>query len=330
MSQYPGSPVSTPRSDEKDLAQLHLGRKLWLARLALAWERAWPALWPALGVGGMFIALGLFDVLPVLPAWLHATVLAAFAVGVGYALWRGVRAFRFPGIPPARRRIETTSGYAHRPLTLAADDIAGGRDDPKTRALWQIHRERVLARIRALRVGFPAPGLARLDPLALRGALILVLAIGTVVAWGDGLNRIARALTPGVGITKGPAVVDVWITPPAYTGMAPIFLSAGKDDPARKNLVQVGAGSTAPAIGGPAAANAPVIVPEGSTVLAQLSGGWGTPKLVAGGFESEFKPVADGTWKATAVVAPGTEARNLVIRQGTGEVASWPVTIRPD
>jgi uncharacterized protein (TIGR02302 family) len=330
MSQEPGSPIPAAPSGEKDLAQLHLGRKLWLARLALAWERAWPALWPALGIGGTFVALGLFDVLPVLPAWLHGVVLVAFAAGVVYALWRGLRAFRFPGVPPARRRIETVSGYAHRPLTLAADDLAGGRDDPKARALWQIHRERVLARIRALRIGLPAPGLARLDPLALRGALIVVLAIGTVVAWGDGLNRIARALSPGVGFTKGPAVVDVWITPPAYTGMAPIFLSAGKDDPARKNLVLAGTDATGPAIGGPAAAAAPVVVPEGSTVLSQLSGGWGTPKLVAGGFEAEFKPVADGTWKATAVVAPGTSARNLAVRQGTGEVASWPVTIRPD
>lgn len=362
MSEQPGSPAPQESIPDKSLkaaglAGFGLERKLWLARLALAWERAWPAAWPALGLGGAFLALGLFDVLPVLPAWLHALVLAAFAAGIGYALWRGFRAFRFPGIPPARRRIETVSGYTHRPLTLAVDRLAGGRDDPAALALWRIHRERVLARLRALRVGFPAPGLARLDPLALRGALIVILVIGAVVAWGDGLNRIARAMTPGAGAgARGPAVVDLWITPPAYTGLPPIFLSKGKDDPARGAVVLAAAGApaaakkavtrpaigatpdkaegaegkAAPAIGGAPAADTAIVVPEGSTILAQVSGGWGTPKLFAGSSEAEFKPVADGTWKATAVIAAGPAGQRLAIRQGAGDVVAWPVTVRPD
>ncbi len=342
MSQEPTtSPASAATQDARDLASLKLGRKLWLARFALAWERAWPALWPALGIGGCFVALGLFDVLPVLPAWLHGAVLAAFTGAIGAALWRGLRAFRFPGVPPAKRRIEKTSGYLHRPLTLANDRIAGDGSDAQTRALWHIHRERVLARIRALRVGFPAPGLARLDPLALRGALIVVLAIGTIVAWGDGLNRIARALTPGVGAgAKGPAIVDVWITPPAYTGLPPIFLSAGKTDAAKKNLVLAGGADTKAAknkdkdktlaIGSIDPAEAPVVVPEGSTILAQLSGGWGTPHITAGEDDAEFKPVADGTWKASAVIGAGNTGKRLVVRQGVGDIASWPIVLRPD
>ena len=338
-SSEPRSPVSEMPDDTKILSGLGLDRKLWLARFALAWERAWPAAWPALGLGGTFLALGLFDVLPVLPAWLHGIVLAAFAGGIGFALWRGFRAFRFPDVPRARRRIENTSGYSHRPLTLAVDELAAGGSDATSQALWHIHRERVLARIRALRVGIPEPGLARIDTLALRGALIVVLVVGTVIAWGDGLNRIARAMTPGVGAAaRGPASVDVWITPPAYTGLPPIFLSAGKDDPAKKNLVLAStanktpadAGKPAPAIGGKAAADAPVVVPEGSTILVQLSGGWGTPSLVAGGLEAEFKPVADGTWKGSAVLPPGSAAKRLAIRQGAGEVAGWAISVRPD
>ena len=133
MSQEPTtSPASAATQDARDLASLKLGRKLWLARFALAWERAWPALWPALGIGGCFVALGLFDVLPVLPAWLHGAVLAAFTGAIGAALWRGLRAFRFPGVPPAKRRIEKTSGYLHRPLTLANDRIAGDGSDAQT------------------------------------------------------------------------------------------------------------------------------------------------------------------------------------------------------
>lgn len=325
---------------EADLAALHLGRKLWLARLALLWEHAWPALWPALGIGGAFAALALFDVLPGLPAWLHGLILAAFAGAFGYALWRAGRALRLPGESPARRRIETVSGYVHRPLTLARDDIAGGRDDPETRALWALHRRRVLERIRALRVGLPAPGLARRDPWAVRGALLVVLVVGLVVAWGDGYNRLARALAPGVGgALKGPAVVDVWITPPAYTGLPPIFLSTGTagkgPGPAPRTVnaggTQAGAPQAhRPALGGDARAEAPVAIPEGSTILVQLSGGWGTPRLALGALGAEFESVADGTWKASAAVGLDPRAERLTIRQGTTQVAGWPVRIVPD
>ncbi len=334
-SGQPGGADAAP-----DLAQLHLDRKLWLARLALMWERTWPALWPALGLGGVFVTLALFDVLPALPEWLHGLILAAFGAAIGFALWRGLGALRFPGVVPARRRIETASGLAHRPLALMKDDIAGGHNDPQSRALWALHRKRTLERIRALRIGMPTPGLARLDPWALRGALLVILAIGVVTAWGDGFNRIARALAPGVGgAGNGPAVVDIWITPPAYTGMAPIFLSAGKSDGSDRNL-HLASGGTAtaatrddkpkPAIGGASASAAPVVIPEGSTVLAQLSGGWGTPHLGVGKGAIDFKPVADGTWKATGTIGLDAAADLLAVRQGVSRVASWPVRIKPD
>ncbi|MFT5539893.1 MAG: hypothetical protein ACI82H_001417 [Alphaproteobacteria bacterium] len=343
MSDDRNSPSSNDSADTPDLAQLHLGRKLWLARFALAWEHTWPALWPALGLGGAFIALALFDILPELPIWLHGIVLAAFLGGVGHALWRGLRPLRFPGIPPAQRRIEKASDLTHRPLTLARDQLAGGHTDPESAALWRLHRQRMLERIKALRIGIPAPGLARLDPRAFRGALLVILVIGLVISWGDGLNRIARALAPGVGVGfKGPAAVDVWITPPAYTGLAPIFLSAGKEAPSDK-LVLAAAGGTpnaqnkdgntaskTPAIGALPKAKTTVSVPEGSTILVQLSGGWGTPSLTLGDLTAAFKPVADGTWKATTQVGLPKDADQLVIHQGAGRVASWPTRIRPD
>src|SRR3546814_11841163 len=69
-------PISTP------------AHRLTLARLALIWERLWRALWPASGILGLFVVLALFDVLPLLPGWLHALALAALAAGFAYALWR--------------------------------------------------------------------------------------------------------------------------------------------------------------------------------------------------------------------------------------------------
>ena len=70
---------------------VRLERWVGLARLVLWWERLWPALWPAAGVAGLFLAFALFDLLPVLPEWLHGLALAGFAAAFGYALWRNYR-----------------------------------------------------------------------------------------------------------------------------------------------------------------------------------------------------------------------------------------------
>ena len=59
-----------------------LGAWLFGARLALFWEQLWPALLPALTLAGVFLALALFDVLPLLPGWLHGLVLALIAGGL--------------------------------------------------------------------------------------------------------------------------------------------------------------------------------------------------------------------------------------------------------
>ena len=49
------------------MAVRNLGLRMALARATLAWELIWPAAWPAIGIAGVFLALALFDVLPMLP-----------------------------------------------------------------------------------------------------------------------------------------------------------------------------------------------------------------------------------------------------------------------
>ena len=95
--------------------------RLYLARAALLWERVWPAMWPALGVAGVFAVLGLFDLLPRLPAALHAAVLAVLAAAFAAALVDARRSIAIPDRLAARRRLERASGLAHRPLAALAD-----------------------------------------------------------------------------------------------------------------------------------------------------------------------------------------------------------------
>ncbi|HEY0833835.1 MAG TPA: DUF4175 family protein, partial [Azospirillum sp.] len=138
------------------------GFRLWQARMALLWERLWPALWAPATIAGAFLALALFNALPMLPGWLHALVLALFAAAVAWTLYRGLRGFAAPDEAAARRRLERDSGLTHRPLHVLRDSVAGG--DAFAAALWRLHQERMRETVRRLRVALPHPNVAARDP----------------------------------------------------------------------------------------------------------------------------------------------------------------------
>ena len=278
--------------------------RLLLAQAALSWERLWRALWPASGIVGLFLVLALFDMLPLLPGALHVAVLALFAGGLGYALWRGFRGFAWPTRLEARRRIETASRLTHRPLTALDDRVATGAMDEATLAIWRAHQKRAAESLKRLRSGVPAPGLARLDPLALRGALAIVLMVAAILSWDDAGERLARAMTPALAPSAVTTVaVELWITPPKYTGRAPIYLQPGKDNQAE------------------------VEVPAGSTLLAQVTGGRGAPTLRLDSRTVEFADTGDQAFQATA---PLETASRLVIRQRGRELGQWTLRHIPD
>ncbi|MFN4282931.1 MAG: TIGR02302 family protein [Alphaproteobacteria bacterium] len=296
-----------------------LDGRLWLARGALFWEKLWPDLWPALGIAGLFLVVALFDLLPGLPLWAHIAALVLFAAALLAALWRALRRLRWPGFGLARRRIETESGLTHRPLAALRDKLAAGAEDPAAAALWALHQQRARASIERLRVGLPAPGLAKRDPYALRAGLVLVLAVGIVVAWSDGRNRLARALLPGSAAAAAQLALDVWITPPAYTGLAPIHLTRAATP------AQTAAAPVAPD------QNGPIAVPVGATVLAQLQGGRKPPSLALGDWRQEFAAVDSASFRLSAALGePSDGAQRLSVTQNGREVAGWSVTVLPD
>ncbi len=280
-------------------------RRVWLARLAMAWERFWPALWPALTLAGLFIALALSDLLPDLNGFAHSAVLLAFAIGFVLLLWRGLRGFSVPSQSAARRRIEVVNALAHRPLATLQDELAGGRSDPAALALWELHRRRLAERLGRLRVGLPRAGLAARDPFALRGLAVLLFALTLGIGWSDPLDRIERALQPSFSPPPPPVSprLDVWVTPPAYTGQAPIFLAA----------VDPKAG--------------PLKLPENSEVLAQIQGGEGTSALKFGDSSAKFEAIGEGTFRATGKIVTGDR---LVVVQNDKEIAAWPYKLIED
>jgi uncharacterized protein (TIGR02302 family) len=293
----------------------HVRRKLRLARSALAWEAAWRAFWRVAAIAGLFLAVAGLDVLPALPAWLHALTLALFALWAGATAWRAARSFRTPDAEAAARRLEHDSGIDHRPLVTLDDTLAAGAGDAAAERLWQVHVARARDAVRRLRVGLPHPGLARRDPYAFRFAVVLALVVAAAAAWEDPQARLLRAVSPDLSGAAGipAASLEVWVTPPDYTGLPPRLLTA----------VPEAAGE----------APAPVEVPAGSLILAQLNDGRGEPTLAFGDAARPFREVGERAWRLEVTAdtggADGCETR-LTISQDGDALAAWPLVVIAD
>jgi uncharacterized protein (TIGR02302 family) len=298
-------------------------RRLGLSRWALVWERLLPAIWPALGIAGLFVALVGIDVLPALPAWLHLAVLVGFAGALALALQHAIGHFQAPTADEAARRLEHDSGIDHRPLVAIDDRIATGIGDAGSEALWQLHLRRAAAAVRRLRVSLPRPAVARHDPRALRFAVLLALVFGGVAGHGDPLARLGRAVAPDFAGASGipAASLEIWATPPEYTGLAPRLLT---------NETPPGGGAAAGAPEGPVA---PLEIPAGSQLLAQLNDGHGTPELNLGDETFAFRQVAERAWRIEIAADAAGESRRqttLKVTQGRDLLADWPLTIVAD
>jgi uncharacterized protein (TIGR02302 family) len=293
--------------------------------LALAWaaeaaERAWHALWPAAGVVGLFLALGLIGALDALGGWVHAALLAAFAAALAAALWRGARRLSLPDRDTARRRLERDSALAHRPLSGLLDRQAAGTVDRESRALWRLHKARLRAAAGELRVRLPASPAAD-DPMALRGLVALLLAVGVVAAGGDWADRLGRAVSPQIAgaAAAPPPALDLFVTPPDYTGLPPIYLQAQ----ASPGGEAAGAGGTAGAEAGPDR----LTLPAGSALAGRVTGGDGAPVLRLGELSRPFEPIAGSSYELETTIRRG---HRLAVEQDGEVLGAWPMTVRPD
>jgi uncharacterized protein (TIGR02302 family) len=288
------------------------------ARWAVAFERLWPTAWPLLGVLGLFAAVSLLGVWQRLPWWMHGLGLVGFVAGLIVAAWRLLPSLRWPSRDEALARIERDSNVRHQPLRALDDALPGELSDWRTRRLWEAHRQRLLAGLGRLRLAAPRSDLPRRDPWAFRAALLLLLTVSLVDAGGLAGKRLADAFrlsrTAAAAVT--PLAVTLWITPPAYTGRAPM----GVDTPAP------------PGADGAPAVQRPLVVPAGSVALAQLHHLPGeqetAPRLALNEAGADFTSLGGGS--AEARLELKTDGA-LVIRLGDGqEVASWTVDTVPD
>lgn len=282
-----------------------------LAGAAVLWERVWPRLWPLPCVLGVFLAVALLDLLPRLPDWLHVTVLAAFGLALLAALVWAWPVLRPVSRREARSRLERDSGLAHQPLQALEDRLAAGQDDLLAEALWHRHRARMAALVRRLQVRWPDAGMARHEPWGVRAGVLLLLVIAATAGSGDSVARLSRALDWQARSSGQVAGVELWITPPAYTRAAPMFVST----------------ATPPAEG----TRAVLSVPAGSALLARATGVRRTPDLIVADAAVPFATLGENdgkdAWRAEAVVLGGDR---ITVRTGRRELASWPIAVVAD
>ncbi|NQV45386.1 MAG: TIGR02302 family protein [Rhodospirillales bacterium] len=319
----------------------HHSRMMPLARAALIWERLWPRLWPTVGIIGAFLALAMFDVLPLLPFWLHGVLLFGFAAAMVVALYLGLRSFRVPTGQEIRARIERDSQLPHHPLAVMDDSIAVGKgiesaEESAMRVLWQEHRRRATQACKRLRLAVPSPGLARLDPYGIRFIIVLVLIISAAAGAGDASERMARALLPE---NRGLAVdtrVDLWVTPPGYTGFPPFHVFLGPVVFDKNDTI---AGTAANRAGDFVAVRT---IPVGSSLLIQAAG-ISEPTLVMAAREIDLNPINAPQNDAMSYGETGyrlqttaglsdvqTDVTTIAIRSGDREIVSWRVQIIDD
>ncbi len=283
--------------------QLFMG----LARWSLAWERIWPRLFPMLTVAGLFLAVAFFDLLPRLPYAAHGVALVLFAAAFAAALRHFLIGDYRVEETAVQRRLERDSGIADRPLAALNDKPINAGGDARVTALWRAHQARMAAALAWLRVAPPSPGLPRRDPLGLRIVMLLALVIGAVFAGGDMAPRLERAVTPRhiAAAAAERLRVELWITPPAYTGLAPLFL----DQTATPDRIKI---------------------PVGSTLLAQIGRVDARPEMLIGGRATPFEPLGDaaqpeGYRVETQFAAADAGAKNLRVAVAEETVAEWPV-----
>src|SRR5690606_18755122 len=115
-------------------------------------------------------------------------------------------------------------------------------DDPFALALWREHQKRMAAKLDRLAADLPHARIPERDPWGARAAVALLAGVAFSFSHGPFGGTLSDAFRTHGAAAAVPARIDAWVTPPAYTGKAPVFLTAQAEGE-RPGIVRVPAGS---------------------------------------------------------------------------------------
>ena len=278
--------------------------------ISIAVERLWPLVLPALFVAAVFLIIswsGLFRSLELYPRIAIGAVLALAFIA---SLWPQ-RLFRLPTNLDVEQRLETANHLSHQALSVQTDRPVGAQTDVSI-ALWQEHQRRMAAKLNDLRPDHPRPQVHELDTYGLRALPALGLFVAFAYSFSGHGGAFTDILNGPAAIPPLPPRIDAWITPPRYTGRAPVFLSL-----------------TAPAT--------PLNVPENSEITVRVAGITDSPYSLTGGIAPvavkpiETKDVAQAAAPANQVLTAKLASDGAItLNNGDSKIASWAFTVIKD
>ncbi|MEK1927885.1 MAG: TIGR02302 family protein [Rhizobium giardinii] len=303
-----------------------LAVKRTLARVILFAERAAPRALPLAATVLFFLSAAWFGFFRVAPGWLHVIVLIGFAAAF-VALLVPLLRLRVPGNIDADRMLEERNNLAHQAIRVQDDQPA--TSGAFGHALWQEHQVRMARMINTLETGLPRPDIARSDTYGLRALPVLIACVAFAYSYSNRAGQISDAFHPPQQVEAKPDVrIDAWVTPPAYTGRAPVFLTG------RQGSEQA-SDSTEP-LRVPQFSELTVRITSGgkATAVTYHEDGAGEPLVVPA---AEAKPSEVQKATAQALPAdpakPGSETHVLKITKD-GRLAvggeTWAFTVIPD
>ena len=280
-------------------------------RVALAiWlERVWPPVLFALLVAAAFCTIAWFGLFRLMPDWARIGTGALALAGIVFALFE-LRHVRAPSRSLVNSRIESANRLPHQALTVQ-DEALAANDDAFGQALWAAHRARQAEKLRDLGGVTPKTGIAARDPYGLRAIVVLLAFTGLLFSYGSSGGRLGDVLRSHAELNRVPPRIDAWVTPPTYTGKAPIVLTAANAQDAIPLTV----------------------VPAGSKLLVRVTGGTGQEQLTfARPGEEPFAVLQDTTAEGTAnafsaILGENGEAR---LTEGDETLFAHVFTIIPD
>lgn len=301
--------ASNRNADDRPPVLTRLARARWVTTGVMTTERLWPLVVPILFVVSLFVSLSWLGVFRLLPDWGRVSLGGVLALAAIAALLP-LRGFRAPSASEIDRRIERANRLDHAPLLTQTDRLSGQPDDPFAAALWAEHRRRMAQKLERLSSDMPHPRVPERDPWAVRAVAPLLLVVAFAFSFGPLGGSLGDVFRAQIGAEAVPARIDAWVTPPSYTGRAPVYLTSeanrGEDI---------------------------FTVPSGSTLALRITGGSGSEGLdYMDAHTGDVETIEAGASQAGAsqFEAVLTDDGLLRLKEDESELRSWRFLVTPD
>ncbi|WP_375612218.1 TIGR02302 family protein [Bartonella sp. AA9NXGY] len=190
----------------------------------LSFERMWVRLLPFFLVLSLFCSFSWLGLFGILGYWSHLLLLGVILFCAGASLFFLIR-FRFPTMREVNCRLERVNDLRHQPLNIQTDRLCSENDEDFSAVIWHEHQRRMAKQLYHLKTGFISLNSADYDPLALRALCALLFVCAFSFSFGSQGGRLADAFDFRPIVDEKLMRIDAWVTPPAYTGVAPIYLT---------------------------------------------------------------------------------------------------------